>query len=162
MASNENWRHRSLIAAAVCILVAAGCQGQGQKPPAHGTAATEIITVADAIAAGDCAGLRRLLEGGASPNPEGPVAAPLVQAVAKGQLECARALLDAGADPDATRADGSSALQIAARANATELVALLLSRKASPELANSGGVAALAAAAGAGRQESILLYFLKS
>lgn len=55
-----------------------------------------------------------------------PNDAPLLDATARGDVESVRSLLDAGVDPNMARADGMTALHLAARGGHLEIVEGLL------------------------------------
>lgn len=113
----------------------------------------------EAIATEDVARAKALLSKGADPDAVGPDGnAVLLHATFADLVEVVRALLDRGAKPDPLAAGvGGTPLWYAASRGSTEIVALLLDRKANLEAVESTRRTPLYAAAEAGREDAARL-----
>jgi hypothetical protein len=81
----------------------------------------------------------------------------LIQAVNDGNVQSVKALLDRGLEPDSADSNGNTALMIASRLGHKDLVALLVSRKASVSRRSSFGDTAINYAALSGHLEIVKL-----
>lgn len=110
-----------------------------------GSACATATPLHKAAADGDLAEVKRLLASGAKVDArEGDEdLTPLGWAAAKGRVEVATALLDRGADPSARSNEGFTPLLNAAYFHETQMVQLLLSRKAELSATTLAGEGAL-------------------
>ncbi|MEZ0226622.1 MAG: ankyrin repeat domain-containing protein [Alphaproteobacteria bacterium] len=91
--------------------------------------------------------IRRLVNGGASPDTDVPgVGSLLIYAVLQGQRTLAAFLLDKGASPNLADGAGDTPLMHAARQCQDEIVELLLEQGADPLAKNKDGTTAIGAA----------------
>lgn len=115
-------------------------------------ASPDTAPLAAAVARGDGDEVRRLLAG-RDPDARGRDGATLlVQAIVDGQRDSALALLDAGADPDLPARGGETPVHAAAFARDPALLALVLARGGTPDVANptTGATPLMAAILGPG------------
>ena len=131
--------------AIVEFLTAQGAPRAATRDPAEAAAeraARERVPPTHAAAlAGDADAVRRLLDGGADPNAEGPNGAPALayavrEARADADARAARLLLERGAHPDYADYDGDTPLHWAARAGHRAGIAVLLEFGANKSIAN--------------------------
>ncbi|MEN1925361.1 ankyrin repeat domain-containing protein [Luteimonas sp. MJ293] len=98
---------------------------------------TAISPLADAVATGDAAEVRRQLESGSNPETPGSDGASLlVWAIDRGLLDGAMALLEGGADPNHPDADGTTPVHAAAFADDPTLLRAVLARGGDPNVRN--------------------------
>ena len=110
----------------------------------------------DALARGDLAEARRLLDGGVDPNAtyvDGYTA--LMMTASADSRQAVTLLLNAGADPDQTTPGGKTALMIAASHGHLAVVEALLQAGADPALRDREGADALEMAGDAGHDEVV-------
>src|SRR5690554_132135 len=115
--------------AAIAILFVLSCAPGCARPPMTNEpfASTSIAPLADAVARGDAAEIRRQLEAGADPGVPGSDGASLLAwAIDRGLGDSVRALLEGGADPNRPDADGRTPVHAAAFADDPELLRAVL------------------------------------
>lgn len=113
----------------------------------------DCIEFIDAAETGDIAKLREMLDGGFSPDTQGPQGwTALRKAAVKNNIDIAFELLKRGADVDAVNFTGKTALMMACAYGNFGIVSLLLFYGADPDLINCGGRTALMIAASHGHE----------
>jgi hypothetical protein len=111
--------------------------------------------LSEAVEVGDTSGARALLEGGADPDrPLVKGLTPLMRATNRNDSEMTSLLLEWGADITAGSA-GLTAVHIAAGANASDAIEVLLSAGADPADRSAGGMNALDYAAESGAADVV-------
>ncbi|MGY0633505.1 ankyrin repeat domain-containing protein [Luteimonas sp. A478] len=98
---------------------------------------TSISPLADAVASGNAAEVRRQLESGTNPETPGSDGASLlVWAIDRGLVDGAMALLEGGADPNHPDADGTTPVHAAAFADDAALLRAVLAHGGNPDVRN--------------------------
>ncbi len=134
-------RPLSWIFAALVPLALASCNGdEGKKPTDAPKAANKAPSEPEKpkVKPGE--------KGYVAPA-DGKAPPPLIQATKAGNLDAVKSLLDTGADANAARANGLTALHIAAAENLLEIARALLAKGADPSAKLEGGITPLHMAA---------------
>jgi ankyrin repeat protein len=116
----------------------------------------DCIEFIDAAETGDITKLRKMLDGGLSPDTQGPQGwTALRKAAVKNNFDIAFELLKRGADVDAVNFTGKTALMMACAYGNYGIVSLLLFYGADPDLTNWSGRTALMIAASHGYESVV-------
>lgn len=107
-----------------------------------------------AIGQANCTDVQKFLDAAPLSSRQRMADAALLRSTFKGLPACVAQLLEAGANANAALPDGSTALWLAARQGAVEIVDTLLAHGAAVNQANRSSVAPLAVAAGEGRRDA--------
>jgi len=97
----------------------------------------ELTPLADAVARGDAAEIRRQLETVDADAPGSDGSTLLISAIREGRVDSVRALLEGGADPNRAGPDGATPVHAAAFSGQPELLRLLLAHGGDPDARNA-------------------------
>lgn len=121
------------------VLIASACSAPGCARPSMSNdrfSSPDIAPLADAVARGDAAEIRRQLSCIDPDTPGNGGATLLIEAIGAGRLDSVRALLEGGADPDRPGAGGETPVHAAAFAKDPELLRAVLAHGGDPDARN--------------------------
>lgn len=121
------------------VLIAFACCAPGCARPSMSNdrfTNPDIAPLADAVARGDAAEIRRQLSSVDPDTPGNNGASLLVEAIGKARLESVQALLEGGADPNRPGTGGETPVHAAAFAQDPELLGAVLKHGGDPDVRN--------------------------
>jgi ankyrin repeat protein len=121
------------------ILIASACSAPGCARPSMSNdrfTNPDLAPLADAVARGDGAEIRRQAANVDPDTPGGDGATLLVEAIGQGSLESVQALLEAGADPNRPGMGGETPVHAAAFAKDPQLLRAVLAHGGDPDVRN--------------------------